>query len=188
VTYRVLYIVSSGLILACIIHLAIVLMVPVFGQKDVARQISSDTPQTRFVTNNASGAVILPHSDPFFKTVSCRFDLERAGLVIDGEDTDVFWSAAIFNSSGRVVYSLNKRTSIANQLKMIVVNPVQMARLRQFQPELLETSIVVETQHEEGFAVVRVLQRDESHQGSVEQFVSSLNCTPFEESEQSAAG
>ena len=178
-TSRIPYLVLCVLVLAGIVHISIVLLVPVFGSRDAARKIISDTPLTRFVTQTSDGQPLFAEGDPFFDVASCRYDLDESGLLVAGKPTDVFWSLAVFNNRGRVVYSLNRKSAIGNQLNLIVVNPVQMARLRQFDPERIETSIVVETRQSSGFVVVRVLRRDKEEAEERKQFLQSLGCLGY---------
>ena len=166
--------------LAAIVHIMIVLLVPNFGQKDAARAIMEHSSTVGFSTTGKNGEPILPNADPFFQVASCRFDLDKAGVVVSGIETGIFWSAGVFNERGRVIYSLNKRSAIGNRLRMIVVNPVQMARIRQFQPEELETSIVVETTENTGFIMIRALKRDSSMDAIIAEFMNGLTCENYQ--------
>ena len=181
---RILYLLFATLVLAGIVHISVVLLVPEYGNRDAARQIISDTPVNQFVTRMADGAGIFAEGDPFFETASCRYDLDEAGVVVSGEETDIFWSLAVFNNRGRVVYSLNRKSAIANRLNVIVVNPVQMARLRQFDPARIERSIVVETQEALGFVVVRILEREGEEARQKQRFLDSLSCQAYLEAAQ----
>lgn len=169
------------LVVAALIHIAIVLLVPYFGEKDAARYVMERSSTSQFRTKDSTGAPILPNADPFFASASCRFNLNESGVLATGNNTDLFWSAAVFNERGRVIYSLNRRSAIGSQLRMIVVNPVQMARMRQFQTEELETSIVVETTEATGFILIRALQRDASTIENVDSFLGSLNCSNYQQ-------
>ncbi|MEL7428692.1 MAG: hypothetical protein AAFN43_01710, partial [Pseudomonadota bacterium] len=77
-------------------------------------------------------------------------------------------------------YSLNDRTAIANRLRLLIVNPIQMAAIRQLQPDELETSIVVETQTEQGFILVRSFTRDPSLEERGVEFLQSAKCGEYE--------
>ncbi len=176
---NLVYLAICSLVVAAIVHIAIVLLVPNFGQKDAARAIMERSTTNKFRTVDNNGKPMLPNADPFFDVASCRFDLVNAGVVASGGETDLFWSAAVFNQRGRVIYSLSKRSTIGNRLRMIVVNPVQMARMRQFQPEDLETSIIVETTESTGFIMIRALHRDASMIDRIDKFMSGLTCTNY---------
>lgn len=176
---RISYLILCILVLAGIVHISVVLLVPAYGARDAARNVMAETPLTRFVTETNDNEKLFVNGDPFFEIASCKYDLEQAGLIVTGSETDVFWSLAVFNDRGRVVYSLNRKSAIGNRLNMIVVNPVQMARLRQFDPERIETSIVVETRQPSGFVVVRILRRNAEEEADIQRFLESLDCQGY---------
>ena len=178
---RVIYLTVCGLLLAAIVHICIIFLIPYFGDKDAARRIIQNSPVNRFEVLKAGSVTDISNSDPFFRLSTCKFDLSEQGLRVTGDQTDLFWSASVFSARGRVLYSLNERTAIGNKLQMIVVNPIQMAGIRQVQPEELETSIVVETNEPVGFIIVRALEKDPSWKPAINVFLSSLKCEPYSE-------
>jgi uncharacterized membrane protein len=117
--------------------------------------------------------------DPFFAYGVCRFDLSGEGVWITAPKIDTFWSATIVNQDGTVVYSLNNRTAIDTRLDLVMLNPTQILRLREFQPPEIENSIVVETDMKEGFMVLRVLRPDESWQGRARGFLDGVKCIAY---------
>ncbi|MGI9351971.1 MAG: DUF1254 domain-containing protein [Rhizobiaceae bacterium] len=178
---RAIYLATCGLLLAAIVHISIIFLIPFFGEKDAARRIIENAPVNRFATLKAGSGANVSNSDPFFRLSTCKFDLSDRGLRVTGAQTDLFWSASVFSARGRVLYSLNERTAIGNKLHMIVVNPIQMAGIRQVQPEELETSIVVETNEPVGFIIVRALEKDPSWKPAIDAFLNSLKCGPYSE-------
>ncbi|MEM9277754.1 MAG: hypothetical protein AAGA76_04210 [Pseudomonadota bacterium] len=176
---RAIYIGICGLLLGAIVHICIIFLIPLLGEKDAAKRIVNNSQTNRFEKLTASSKIGLSNGDPFFQLSTCKFDLADSGVEVTGDRTDLFWSASVFSSRGRVLYSLNERTAIGNKLRMIVVNPIQMASIRQIQPEELETSIVVETSEQVGFIIVRALKRDQSWASTVDGFLGSLQCLPY---------
>ncbi|MDJ0613801.1 MAG: DUF1254 domain-containing protein [Rhizobiaceae bacterium] len=176
---RVLYYGLCGVVLAGIVHIAIILLIPNFGKRDAARQIVETLPELEFVKLNGSSGINISAADPFFELSACRFKLQDAGVLIDGNNLPSFWSAAVYDNKGRVVYSMNDRTAIGNRLQILVVNPIQMAALRQLQPEELETSIVVETPIREGFILLRAFVREPTQVDSSIGFLEQANCLPY---------
>jgi len=176
---RLIYLVCCGLLLAGIIHIIIILMIPTFGSKDAAKQISKQliTQKFHFIDNGKSLGI--SNTDPFLKLSVCKFDLTNTAIEIRGQDTKTFWSASVFDERGRVIYSMNDRTAIKNQLRMIIVNPIQMADIRQTQPEEVETSILVESQNLKGFVILRALVPDESWKSHSIGFLKSAQCIPY---------
>lgn len=175
---RALYILFCGLVLAGIIHIAIILLIPSVGTKDASDQLSQNYQPWEFVAlsdNNTKIADV----DPFFRIGACRFDLSEAPLMVAGPPTDAFWSASVFDEDGQILYSLNKRTAIGSQLSMLVVNPVQMSNLRELQPQEMETSIIVEARKDKGFMVLRILSPDETWGPSTAGFLRGVTCIRF---------
>ncbi len=62
---------------------------------------------------------------------------------------------------------------------MIIVNPIQMADIRQTQPEEIETSILVESQNIKGFVLLRVLVADKSWSSQSLDFLKNIQCIPY---------
>ncbi len=176
---RILYFGACGLVLAGIVHIAIILLIPTLGKRDAAKQIVDSLPELQFVELSKNSAVKIAAADPFFELAVCRFKLQEAGVQITGNDLPSFWSAAVYDGKGRVIYSMNDRTAIGKKLQILVVNPIQMAALRQLQPEELETSIVVETPIQEGFILLRAFVRDPTQKSRSEAFLNFARCSQY---------
>jgi len=176
---RFLYLTICGLILACIIHIIIILLIPSLGSKDAAKQIATTLSNDKFHYINDGKRVGITNSDPFLKLSICKYDLTESAIEIRGPKTKNFWSASVFDERGRVIYSLNDRTAIKNQLRMIIVNPIQMADIRQTQPEEVETSILVESQSTKGFVLLRALIPDASWNTQSVNFLRNSECIPY---------
>ncbi len=179
-SWRPVYLLVCGLILAGIVHIAIIFLIPFLGSRDAAQQISEYSRIGQFQLIQDGQQVGISDRDPFFHLAVCRYDLEQNALIVSGMKSSTFWSASVFDERGRVVYSLNDRTAIKNQLQLIVLNPIQMADLREHQPEDVETSIIVETLSNRGFVLLRVLNRDSSWRARTREFLSAATCGPYE--------
>lgn len=176
---RIFYLTICGVVLAGIIHIVAVLAIPALGSKDAARQIIRSVPELEFKPLSDKSQVQLAATDPFFDLSICRFKLEDNGIFVTADKIPTFWSAAIYNARGQVLYSLNNRTAIGNKLQLLIVNPVQMAAIRQLQPDELETSIVVETSARDGFVLLRSLVREATVAGESKAFLDSARCEPY---------
>lgn len=175
-TARFVYLGICGIILAGIVHIAAILMIPALGSKDAARQIIRSSPELVFTKINNGSSIKLAAADPFFELAVCKFSLDEDGIIVSGDLTSIFWSASVYDARGQVLYSLNDRTAIANKLQLLIVNPVQMAAIRQLQPDELETSIVVETSEQDGFVLLRTLVQDLGAVTEAKTFMSSAKC------------
>jgi uncharacterized membrane protein len=74
---------------------------------------------------------------------------------------------------------MNDRTAINNKLKVIIVNPIQMADIRQLQPREVESAILVEAQENNGFILLRALIPDPSWEEKVSTFLNQAECNQY---------
>lgn len=179
--WRALYLTLCSLALAGIVHIAIILLIPDVGTRDAYGVLSGRIPPLEFkVLEPQEATDLLSDMDPFFSYGVCRFDLSQSGLAMTGPNTPSFWSATVVNQDGSVVYSLNNRTSIESRLDLILLNPLQILRLRQVQPPDAENAIIVESDMEAGFVLLRFLKPDASWDKTAENFFSGVKCRTYE--------
>ncbi|MGB7287918.1 MAG: DUF1254 domain-containing protein [Salaquimonas sp.] len=178
--WRAVYLILMGLVLAGLVHIAIVLLIPKYGTKDAWAFLSGRTDLFSFtrLKPEETGSAI-SEVDPFFTYGVCRFDLDEAPLKMVGPLTSTFWSASAFDDDGTVIYSLNNRTAIDNKLDLLIVNPLQTLELRENEPETVETSVVIEAAISKGFVIIRVLQPDESWTTDSDAFFSQIECQRY---------
>lgn len=176
---RLIYLSICSLLVAGIVHIIIILLIPSLGSKDAAKQIDSKLNTMRFYPIGDGSEFGISNNDPFLKLAVCKFDLTNTAVQINGQQTKTFWSASVFDERGRVIYSMNDRTAIKNQLRIIIVNPIQMADIRQTQPEEIETSILVESQNMKGFVLLRAFVPDASWNSLTDSFLGAAECTPY---------
>lgn len=178
--WRLAYFAICALVVAGIVHIAIVLLIPRYGTQDAYDIVSSRTDEWVFTTlDSPDERSPLSDIDPFFSYGVCRFDLSDSGVWIRGEEFNAFWSATVLNSDGTVAYSLNRRTSIDGKLDLVLFDPVLILRLREAQPAEIERSIVIEADMRKGFIVVRSLKPDTSWAGETRKFMQSIRCERY---------
>ena len=177
---RIVYLLGCILTLAGLVHIVIVLLIPHYSEQDVAKRIRKTLPIGGFHSPEKFLSEEIKGQDPFFSSIACKFDLSENSYLVQADRYADFWSASVYNAGGRVLYSLNDKTAIRNQLRVLMVNSVQWARLRKLQHPELEKSIVVEMNSETGFVVLRALLRDDSFGKEATRFLASARCEPFE--------
>lgn len=179
-SWRIVYLGVLSLVLAGLVHVAIVLLIPQYGTRDAWAFLSSRTDMFTFtrLDNKETGSA-LSEVDPFFTYGVCRFDLDEAGMQMVGPETPSFWTASVFDEDGAVVYSLNNRTAINNTLDLLILNPLQTLELRESESEDIESSVVIEAGIGKGFVMLRVLQPDESWQSNSDDFLATVECGRF---------
>lgn len=178
--WRIPYILLMGLVLAGIIHIAVVLLIPKYSTRDAWAYLSGRTNLFTFtIFDDASALSGISEVDPFFSYGVCRFDLEDAPLRLVGNKTDLFWSASVFDESGKVIYSLNDRTAIDQQLNLLIIDPIQALDIRENDQAEIENSIIIEANIRLGFVVVRILHPDDGWKKENEIFLKAIKCTKY---------
>ena len=162
---RGIYLLACTLVLAGITHIVIVLLIPTFGTKDAFAELSRQTKLLNFTTlDSTKPDSPLTDIDPFFTYGVCRFNLEETGVRMVGDRIDTFWSATVVDGNGT---------------ELILLNPIQILRLRELQPPDVENAIVVESEVEDGFVVLRVLSPDASWKLKTANYLANVICESY---------
>ncbi len=171
--------IAAGLILAGIIHISVILLVPIFASQDAWSKLKSAGPEWQFSKLNSAGekrSNLLFSTDPLFQISACRYSLTDSSLRIGAFGDLPFWSVAVFDRFGKNIYSFNNRIAIGQKLNLLVVSPVQMSLLRQDPPDLVKNAIIVESDADAGFVLIRALQADPTWEAIVDNFLGEAKC------------
>lgn len=170
-----------GLVGAGIIHIAVVLLVPTYSDRNAWSRISAYGGDWQFhpVTAEGQPGTVPLAFDPLFGAAACRFDITDLPAHITGIGTLPYWSISVYNRQGENIYSINDRTAIADQLDLVVATPLQMIELNKSKPVAAEDSVLIEADMDEGFVVIRSFVPDESWKAQVDDFLKSASCTPL---------
>ena len=146
------------LLIAGIVHIATVFLVPRYAPHDGWSRLAPILGERGWtlLTPDAHGLDPVPGLDPLFVHAACRLDLAAAPASLVLEPPERFWSAALYDRQGQIVFSLNDRTAAARALDMLVVTPSQNARLREAPREDIAETIVVEAPASQLLALVRL--------------------------------
>lgn len=175
---RTLLFILGGLLLAGVIHIAVVFMIPYYADDDAWAKMGRYGRDGSFhiLPVPAAGDEPLVSLDPRMMQAVCRFGLVDGPVRITAEPGDEFWSVAVFDRRGRNIYSLNNRSADRSQLDLAILTPVQMAQIRQDPPESLETAIVLEVPIDVGFVLLRAFVPDDSRAPSVTAALRAADC------------
>lgn len=178
---RALHPILLGLFGAVIIHIAILLLLPVYSERDVWSHLADRAdlyaPVRLGGSTPSSG---LPGFDnPFFEATACRINLSEGAAHITASGRLPFWSMSIYDRDGLNVYSLNDRSSDGERIDVTVVTSAQMLEIRKALPADFQQSIFAQTDITEGIVVTRVFVPDESWRGKAATFLGSVNCEPL---------
>jgi len=167
-------------LLAGAIHIVVILLVPYLAKADGWSRLAPHAGEDRFAelptTGSAEGGV--PGLDPLFVNGACRLHLADApaGITVDARDR--FWSVALYDPQGTIVFSLNDRTAVQGRLDMIVVNPAQAARLRETPTVEIELTIVAESPSDDLIAILRLFAPTEAAREDARGILAQSECLP----------
>lgn len=179
---RLFYACLLGLVGACIVHLAILFMLPSYSVHDAWSRLSSVADHYEIVNmgEGSTGRSLPVPENPFIEASACRYNLEDGPLHIRSEGNVPFWSLAIYDERGLNTFSVSDRVSNGPILDVAILTPLQMQRLQGAIPEDLSQALFLETPEVEGFVLVRAFVPDETWQPTVRTFLNGMRCEPLD--------
>ncbi len=164
---------------AGIVHVAILLMLPAFSERDAWSKLAglSDTYRVVPVAGLPSQPAVLQSSDPFFNAVACRFNLADGVAHLTAAGAVPFWSASVYDRNGQNVYSFNDRTATEGALDFVIATPLQMTEVRKDLPPNFKSSVFVEAEIDEGIVVIRSFIPDSSWKPAITAWLNSVSCS-----------
>src|SRR4051794_18869816 len=95
---RLLYAGLLGLVGAGIVHIAILLLLPGFSERDAWSKLAAAAPLYRPVR---AGAIdLLQSPDPLFEAAACRFDLADGVARLTAKGLVPYWSVSVYDRDG----------------------------------------------------------------------------------------
>ncbi|PYE88377.1 DUF1254 domain-containing protein [Phyllobacterium leguminum] len=173
---RMTYALALGLLGAAIVHIIVLLLVPVYSERNIWAQVVAGGDAYRFHVLEPDKDGRGGFRDPLFQLAACRVDLADGPVHVTATGNVPFWSVSIHDRKGETLYSVNDRASTAEALDLVVANPVQMVHLKKDLPEEAAQSILVEENMGKGFVLIRAFTPDLSWGPSVRRFLSDAEC------------
>jgi uncharacterized membrane protein len=162
-----------------IIHICTILLIPFLAESDGWSRLAAVAGDDRFVEVPAAGPeASVQGLDPLFATGACRIELDDAPAAITVEAHDRFWSLALYDPRGTIIFSLNDRTALAGRLDMIVVDPTQNAALRSAPPSGTDQAVVVESRSLDLIALLRLFAPTPVAQEEARRILAAAQCGP----------
>jgi uncharacterized membrane protein len=168
------------LFLAGAIHISTILLVPALARNDGWSRLVALAGVDEFAEIRVTGAeaASVVGLDPLFVNGACRLKLADAPAGIAVEAPDRFWSLALYDPQGTIIFSLNDRTAIEGRLDMLVVNTAQNTALKQAPPAGIEQTIVVEALSDELVALLRLFAPTAEAQDEGRSILAAAECLP----------
>ena len=175
---RLLFWAAGGLVLGGLIHLIVIITLPDAATRGVWNRLSAIAPAETLVViddigPNAPNPLGL---DPELLYGVCRLELNDGPGIVSGPLPLAFWSVAVFNPSGHVIYSTTNRDGIGLNLDLGIFNAAQTRLLAQQQLDVAEGLLIVESPQNNVFALVRLAPPHPAMQARYAEALSQLEC------------
>ena len=176
---RLFYILLVSLVGAGIVHIAVLLLLPRFSERDAWSALAEAGDFYKAVRIDASdgGPPVVKAVDPLFHAAACRFDLDEGPVHIRAPGAVPFWSVSIYNRAGQNIYSFNDRATENGALDFVVLTTDQMIEVRKQVPEDFSKAIFVEAPIGEGIVMVRSFVPDPTWEETTTEFLARIACT-----------
>ena len=169
----------GALFLAGAIHICTILLVPVLARNDGWSGLEPVAGDARFTELPLLGpAAKIAGLDPLFVNAACRLRLSEAPAAITVAPRERFWSLALYDPTGTIIFSLNDRTAVEGRLDMLVVTAAQNAELHQSVPGVDDQTVVVEARTNDLVALLRLFAPTSAAQTEARRILATTECVP----------
>lgn len=155
---RLLVWILGGVLLGGLIHLIVILTLPGAATRDIWNRLAAyDAVEQIVVLDDIAPGEPNPLGlDPELLYGVCQLDLRDGPGVINGQLPLSFWSVAVFNRQGHVIYSTTNRSGSGQMLDMGIFNPAQTRLLAEQRFEIEEGLLIVEAPGNDVFVTLRL--------------------------------
>jgi uncharacterized membrane protein len=173
----VLYVVG-GVLLGLMIHLVVILILPRISENPAYAQVASikALDRTTLIPVPAAGEPNPLGLDPDLVYAVCQLDLSGGPGEVTGTLPLAFWSVAVYDNSGTVLYSTTNRDGIGQTLDLGIFDPAQTRLLAEQKIDISPGLLIVEARTDEVFVVVRLAPSHPSMRERYEAQLQRLAC------------
>jgi uncharacterized membrane protein len=175
---RSLLFVIGGLILGLVIHLVVILILPSISENGAYTRIAAIKAlnKTTLLPLPAPGEPNPLHLDPDMSYGLCKLDLSAGPGELTGTLPLAFWSVAVYDSFGTVLYSTTNRDGIGQTLDLGIFDPAQTRLLAEQKIDISPGLLIVESRTDQVFVIVRLAPPHPSMRARYEAQLERLAC------------
>ncbi|MBN9345430.1 MAG: DUF1254 domain-containing protein [Devosia sp.] len=175
---RTLLYLLGGLLLGLVIHLVVILILPRISENAAYTQVASIEAlnRTTLLALPKAGEANPLHLDPDMSYGLCKLDLSAGPGEVTGTLPLAFWSVAVYDSTGTVLYSTTNRDGIGQTLDLGIFDPAQTRLLAEQKIDISPGLLIVEARTDEVFVVVRLAPPHPSVRDRYEAQLERLAC------------
>ena len=172
-----LYIVG-GVLLGLAIHLVVILTLPLLATNSVSAKLAAlgQLNKTVLLDPVAPGAPNPLRLDPNLSYALCRLDLHAGPGEVSGTLPVSFWSAAVYDASGTVLYSTTNRDGIGQAVDLGIFDAAQTRLLAEQKIDVDAGLLIVETRTDDVYVVIRLAPEQPAMRDRYAAQLSKLSC------------
>lgn len=170
----------GGALLGGIIHILVILTLPMLADETTWSRVSAFEAKNHMLIlpEVEAGKPNPLQLDPELVYGLCQVDLSDGPAYLRGTLPDAFWSLALFNEAGAVIYSTTNRDGIGQTVDLGIFNAAQTRLLAQQQLDIEEGLLVVEAPSDRLFVLVRLSPPHEVMRKRFAERLSAVRCGP----------
>ena len=175
---RTILYILGGVLLGLAIHLVVILTLPQLASNNVATRLAAlgQLDKAVLLAPVAPGAPNPLRLDPGLSYAMCRLDLKAGPGEVSGTLPVSFWSVAVYDSSGTVLYSTTNRDGIGQALDLGIFDAAQTRLLAEQKIDVDAGLLIVETKTDDVYVVVRLAPEQPAMQDRYAAQLSKLAC------------
>lgn len=168
----------GGVLAGLIIHLAVILSLPGQASRDLWTRISAlhTLDNAKVLSAVVPGAPNPLRLDPELSYAVCQLDLTSGPGVVSATLPNAFWSVAVYDRGGTVIYSTTNRNGLGANLNLGIFNAVQTHLLAEQQIDVANGLLIVESKANDVFVVVRLTPPYEAVRKRYETALAGIVC------------
>lgn len=168
----------GGLILGLIIHFAVIFTIPKVAPNDVWARVTSLGPAQTILTfaEIKSGDDNPLQLDPAMNHATCHVSLEKGPVSFSGELPSSFWSVAVIDRNGTVVFSTTNRLGDGRSINIATFNATQKTDISRQKYAVAPDSIMIEVPDDDIFFLIRAWPQTPFMRTRFDESIRTMSC------------
>ena len=173
-------IITVGVVLGAIVHLATVMLLPRTATQDAYARLSPTTPTNTVVPLPAPtpDAAAMPFMDPAFAAAVCRYDLSQGPLKFSVPVSPAYTSVSFYTRNDIAYYAINDRAAGRRTIELELMTTEQRAELPDDEEVTAADRLIVESPTATGLIAIRALAPEPGLLPFARAAVAAARCLP----------
>lgn len=175
---RLLLWIAGGLVLGAIIHIGVILLLPSLAPLSTWDRVTALGAENGpiILAPPAAGEANPLRLDPALTYAACQIDLSAGPGSVAGTLPRSFWSVAVYDKAGMVVYATTNRDGIGSRLDLGIFNQAQTRLLAEQKLDIAAGLLIVESPTDSVMVVVRLAPPHPVNRARYENALEGLSC------------